>query len=49
MRAFHAKDAEHVLLPDEQAPPVLPEGFQAEDAEHVPVTLPADGAAHPSS
>ena len=38
MRAFQAEDAEHVLLPDEQAPPAPPEGFQAEDAEHVPVT-----------
>jgi len=49
MRGFQAKDAEHVLLPDEQAPPVPPEGFQAEDAEHVPVTAPAGAAAHQSN
>ncbi len=49
MRGYQAKDAEHVLLPDEQAPPVPPEGFQAEDAEHVPVTAPAGAAAHQSS
>lgn len=49
MRAFQAEDAEHVLHPDQQAPPVPPEGFQAEDAEHVPVIVPADAAAHPSS
>ena len=49
MRAFQAEDAEHVLLPDEEAPLALPEGFQAEDAEHVLVTAPAGAAAHQSS
>ena len=49
MRAFLAQDAEYVLNPDEPAQPVPPEGFQAEDAEHLPVTPPADAAAHPSS
>jgi hypothetical protein len=49
MRAFEAKQAEHVLHPDEPAPPVPPEGFQAEDAEHLPVTAPAAAAPQPSS
>jgi hypothetical protein len=41
LRAFQAKEAEHVLIPDQQAPPVPPESFQAEDAEHAIVTAPA--------
>jgi hypothetical protein len=51
LRAYLAKEAEHVLLPDEQAPPVPPESFQAEDAEHVLVTAsgPADAEAPPAS
>ena len=51
LRAFQAKDAERVLLPDEPAQPAPPECFQAEDAEHEGVTAPgpADAAALPSS
>ena len=50
MRAFLAKDPEHVLLPDKAAPLLPPECFQAEDAEHAGVTAPgpADAAEHPS-
>jgi len=47
LRAFLAKEAERVLLADRPAEPVLPAGFQAENAEHAAVTppRPADDAA----
>jgi len=47
LRGFQAEEAEHVLLPDKQAPPAPPECFQAEDAEHAAATplLPADALA----
>jgi hypothetical protein len=45
MSEFLARYAEHVLHPDETVQPVPPEGFQAEEGEHVrvaPAREPAD-------
>ena len=51
LRAFLAKEAERTLLADWPAQPVLPDGFQAENAEHAADTPPrpaGDAAPQPS-